>query len=330
MQRYFGLSALITILAVAFVGIYLGPAAAITTLVLVAIEIAFSFDNAIVNAKVLDKLSAMWRQLFQTVGVVIAIIGMRILFPLLIVMFGAHLSMREVIDEALHHPSIYSRHVSAARNAISAFGGGFLLTLAFYFLFDDNRQELWLKNLERQLQRLGGSFWLPPALVAVLVIVIGFLSNDTSQVLRLGLIGVLSYTLLKVLVDIMGKMTPSGTKVYVGWSAFMAFIYLEILDAAFSFDSVLGAFAITDKVILIAVGLGVGAIWVRSLTVFMVKRGTLLTYKYLEHGAHYAILVLAVALLTSIFYNVPNAVTGIVGIGFIAASFYTSNKVMNE
>jgi hypothetical protein len=290
--------------------------------------VAFSFDNAIVNAKVLERLSSVWRHLFLTVGVIIAIVGMRVLFPLVIVMISAHLPLHVVINEALHHPALYSRNVSASHDAIASFGGSFLMTLAFYFLFDDNRQELWLKQIERPLQRIGGSIWLPPVLVIILIAIIAAFSGDSTQVLRLGLIGTISYTLLKLLIDGMAKLTPKGSKMHYGWAGLVAFIYLQLLDAAFSFDSVLGAFAITNKVILIAVGLGIGALWARSLTVFMVKKGTLSSYKYLEHGAHYAILVLAVALLASLFFNVPNGVAGIVGLGIIVASFSTSKAAL--
>jgi hypothetical protein len=329
-MRNFGFSAFITVAAVLAVAGSLGLAAALTTLVLIAIEITFSFDNAIVNAKVLEKLSPLWRRLFLTIGVVIAIIGMRLLFPILIVMFSAHLSFREVINEALHHSGEYGRHLAQAHDAISAFGGGFLLTLALYFLFDDNRAELWLKKIERPLQKIGGPFWLPPAFVAIIVIVLSSFSSDSSQVLRLGLAGAASYSLLNLAIDGLSKLEPAGAKTYVGWAAFLAFIYLQVLDAAFSFDGVLGAFAISNSVILIAIGLGVGALWVRNLTIFMVKRGTLTAYKYLEHGAHYAILVLAAALLASIFIDVPQAISGIVGLGFIAASFVSSRQTLNS
>jgi hypothetical protein len=105
---------------------------------------------------------------------------------------------------------------------------------------------------------------------------------------------------------------------------------LQLLDASFSFDGVLGAFAITDKVLLIALGLGVGAIWVRSITVFLVRKGTLGDYVYLEHGAHYAILVLAAALLISIFVEVPDAITGIVGLGVIGASYISSREALKS
>jgi hypothetical protein len=271
----------------------------------------------------------LWQQLFLTVGMVIAIVGMRLIFPILIVMVTAHLPWRQVINEALHQPALYSNHLAAAHTTIAAFGGAFLLTLALYFLFDDAREVLWLEQLERQLQRLSGNIWLPPLLVAAAVGLAGALAGSSSHtVWHAGLTGVIAYTAVKLLIDGLAKLEPQAQRKYTGWSALLAFVYLEVLDASFSFDGVLGAFAITSKVLLIVFGLGIGAIWVRSLTVFMVRRGTLKAYIYLEHGAHYAILVLAVALLSSIFFNVPQAVIGITGLGVIIASFVASRQAL--
>jgi hypothetical protein len=325
--RYFGFSALVTVAAILAVLITLGPGAALTTVVLIAIEIAFSFDNAIINAKVLERLSPVWQQLFLTVGMVVAILGMRLVFPILIVMTTAHLTWGRVVNDALHHPTIYANHLAVAHAAIAAFGGGFLLTLALYFLFDDAREVLWLTRLERPLQRLGGNIWLPPLLVAVIVGLVGLLvGHGDGTVWRAGLVGVAGYTFIKLFIDGLDRLAGQGSRIYVGWGALLAFVYLQVLDASFSFDGVLGAFAITDKVVLIALGLGVGALWVRSLTVFMVRRGTLRAYRYLEHGAHYAIVVLAAALLASLFFDVPEAVTGIAGLGVIGASFEASRQ----
>jgi hypothetical protein len=327
--RYFGFSALVTIAAILTALIALGPTAAVTVTVLIAIEIAFSFDNAIINAKVLERLSHFWQHLFLTVGIVIAIVGMRLVFPILIVMLTAHLGWNEVIKEALHQPAAYSRHLAGAHTAIAAFGGGFLLTLALYFLFDDEREVLWLERLEKRLQYIGGNIWLPPLVAAVVVGLAGLSSSDASgKIWRAGFTGVIGYVAIKLLIDGLNKLTPESQKNYTGWSAFLAFMYLQLLDASFSFDGVLGAFAITSKVLLIVLGLGVGAIWVRSLTVFMVRRRTLSLYIYLEHGAHYAIMVLAVALLGSLFFNIPDAVTGITGLGVIGASYIASRQVL--
>ena len=160
MLRYFGFSAFLTVAAIVAALVGLGPAAALTVTVLIAIEVAFSFDNAIINAKVLERLSHFWQHLFLTLGIVIAIVGMRLLFPILIVVLTAHLGWHQVIKEALHQPTLYAAHLAHAHIAIAAFGGGFLLTLALYFLFDDEREVLWLERLERRLQRVGGAILL--------------------------------------------------------------------------------------------------------------------------------------------------------------------------
>jgi hypothetical protein len=330
MLRFFGFSVFITIASVIAAWVLLGPAAAITTIILIAIEVSFSFDNAIINAKILAKLSKTWQQLFLTIGMVVAIVGMRFVFPILIVMVTAHLPWGQVIDDALHHPKVYAEHLEKAHVAISSFGGAFLLVLSLYFLFDDEREELWLKRIERPLQRLVGGDFLPPIITAAVVGIVALLSgHEAGEVLRAGLAGTIAYTVIKVMIDWLGRVSGTEkTAHYVGWSAFLAFMYLQVLDASFSFDGVLGAFAITDKVLLIALGLGVGAFWVRSLTVYMVRKGTLGAYVYLEHGAHYAILVLAAALLISIFVEIPDAVTGIAGLGVIYASFIASKQAI--
>ncbi|MDN5861400.1 MAG: DUF475 domain-containing protein, partial [Pseudonocardia sp.] len=91
------------------------------------------------------------------------------------------------------------------------------------------------------------------------------------------------------------------------------------------FDGVIGAFAITTDPILIALGLGlIGAMFVRSLTVYLVRKGTLADYVYLEHGAHWAIGALAVILLVGIGYHVNEIITGLIGVGFIGAAFLSS------
>ena len=133
MLRIFAFSSLLTLAAILTAGLALGPFAALTTLVLIAIEIAFSFDNAVINAKVLARLSRLWQQLFLTIGMVFAIVGMRFVFPIVIVMVTANLPWSQVLDDALHHPETYSRHLESAHLAIAAFGGSFLLALTLYF-----------------------------------------------------------------------------------------------------------------------------------------------------------------------------------------------------
>ena len=294
---------------------------------LIAIEVTFSFDNAIINAKTLGRLSPFWQRLFLTVGIVIAIFGMRIVFPVVLVMITAHLPWHEVLNLALHHPHDYARHLEDAHTSIAAFGGAFLLTLALYFFLDDVRDVLWLKKIERPLRRLAN--WWAPLMIAVVVVGVAAtipLNDEPVKALYAGYLGIATYAALKLAIDGMNRLVGAGQPQthITGVAAFVSFLYLEVLDASFSFDGVIGAFAITSSVLLIAAGLGAGAVWVRSLTVYMVRKGTLDSYKYLEHGAHYTVALLSLLLLASLWFTIPDAVSGGAGLLIIGLALRAS------
>lgn len=310
----------------------LGWNAMLAVLVLILIEITFSFDNAIVNAKILGGLSRIWQKLFLSLGLIIAVLGMRIVFPILIVSLTAHLGWSKTITLALNQPAQYAAALKDAHTAIAAFGGAFLLLLALHFFLDDEREHTWLERIERSLQRMP-SQWFPGAATLLAVVVMAILpaNHEKFATFAAGLSGMVTFGVTRLAMlsmRIVRKKEMHTTAKQTGIAALITFLYLELLDASFSFDSVIGAFAITDKVILIALGLGIGALWVRSLTVLIVRHGTLNEYIYLEHGAHYAILVLALALLLSIVVNTPdpNTPAGIIGVLLIAASFRASRK----
>jgi hypothetical protein len=151
--------------------------------------------------------------------------------------------------------------------------------------------------------------------VLVLVATVVGESNVRQSVLLAGFTGLAVYLAISTLDNLLtGRkiITPTGVKTVVR-NGFIGFLYLEVIDASFSLDGVLGAFAITNKLLLIASGLGIGALYVRSLTVHMLRRGILAKYRYMEHGAHYAIGLLAVLLLVSIKYQIPEFITGLSG-----------------
>ncbi len=100
----------------------------------------------------------------------------------------------------------------------------------------------------------------------------------------------------------------------------VGFIYLEVIDASFSLDGVIGAFAITNQILLIAIGLGIGALYVRTITVHMLHRGVLTSLRFIEHGAHYAIGVLSIIMITSLKFEVPEVITGLAGLSIIITS----------
>jgi hypothetical protein len=330
--RIFAFSGLAT--AAALVGVFVGLGAAGMTIaiILIAVEVAFSFDNAILNAKILSRMSRFWQNMFLTVGAAIAIFGMRIVFPILIVSITASLGWHDVLNLALNHPSEYAEHLEKAHPLISAFGGAFLLMLALHFFVDDSRKVLWFDRPERHLQRLASN-WAPPLIAASVIAAISMLpfNHHKKDTLLAGLLGVAVYALIHFATSYFEKIQERQTRnaaTHTGMAAFISFLYLEILDASFSFDGVLGAFAVTKEVVLIAVGLGVGALWVRSLTIFMVRRGTLNNYRYIEHGAHYTIGILALLLLVSLFYDVPEVIAGAAGLGVIGSSILASRQAM--
>ncbi len=336
LARHFGFSLAVTIAALigSFVG--LGVEAALVMLVLVLVEITFSFENAVINAKVLQTLSLRWRFVFLTIGILIAIVGMRVIFPIAIVVVTAELPWRQVLDLALNNPTLYAERLTDAHHIIAAFGGAFLLMLCLHFFFDSKKEVHWFERFERRLSDWG-KHWLPAFLSVAIILGIAAIpaNHNPGDTIKAGLFGVAVYIAVRGIEHLFAKLNgqsnvPKDGKAVLqtGWAAFATFIYLEILDASFSFDGVIGAFAITQSVVLIAVGLGVGAVWVRSLTVYMVKKDTLSTYKYLEHGAHYTVGVLALVLLLSLFVEVPDVIAGIAGIIFVTAAFVSSRRAI--
>ena len=331
MFRILGFSIFITIAALIVAFLYGGLAAALTTLFLIAVEMAISFDNAIVNAKVLTKLSRFWQQIFLTIGIFIAIFVVRFILPIVIVMLTANLSFGDVFNLALNDTEKYGEKLNEAHTIIAGFGGSFLLALSVYFLLEKDRKVFWIKSIEKPLQKFSGHAWLPPVIVISIILLMSvFVHHDTADFIRAGIFGTLLYTFIKAILDFAERFAPSGKKHITGFPAFLGFMYLELLDASFSLDGVLGAFAITKQVLLIALGLGVGAFWVRSFTIMMVRRGTLTVYKYLDHGAHYAILILSLSLLIGAIVKVPSALIGISCIGVILISFLASKKLNNS
>jgi len=294
------------------------------------LEVAVSFDNAIVNATVLARMSQYWQRLFLTVGILIAAIGMRLLVPLIIVSAGAKISPLHAIDLAYSNPNRYHDVLVAAQPAIAAFGGAFLLMIFLGFVFEE-REETWIGWIERPLMRLGR---LPNA-GQILVLGFAVIAAATAgpgmglKVVVGAVAGLGSYLLVSGAGEVIaeqadadGASRPRAT--VTGRGAFFLFCYLELLDATFSFDSVMGAFSVTLDIALITIGLAIGAAYIRALTVYVVRRGTLEQYRYLEHGAYYAIGLLAVLLMVEVWRDVPDVLTAGAGAALIAAAIFSS------
>ena len=297
------------------------------TLILAVMEVSLSFDNAVVNASVLKHWDKFWKTIFLTVGILVAVFGMRLLFPIVIVALTADMSMTDVINMALNQPKLYSEKLIAHHAEISAFGGMFLLLVFLNFIFDEQEVN-WFGWLERNLARFGkiDAMSVFVALFALMVSLTLVETDKKYAVLVAGVLGILVYLGTNVLSHIIeGADDDDDTPELEGGAVAGAivkggiagFLYLEVLDASFSFDGVIGAFAITNDVIIIMLGLAIGAMFVRSLTLFLVEKGTLDEFVYLEHGAHYAIGALAIIMLLSMKFHIPEIITGLIGVAFI-------------
>ncbi|SEG59682.1 hypothetical protein SAMN04489712_10784 [Thermomonospora echinospora] len=335
--RTFGWSFAVTALGLVAALLYGGPAGLALVAVLAVLEISLSFDNAVVNAKVLDRMSPFWQKIFLTIGIAIAVFGMRLVFPLLIVGITAKLNPIEAIDLAFNDHEAYADRMHEAYPMIAAFGGMFLLMLFLDFVFEE-RADKWLPWLERPLARIGKLDQLSVVVAGgSLAFVAGNFADDPGQVMIAGVLGMVTYILVNGLGELFadggdlgeegegkGGTGPNGLVLATGKAGFFLFLYLEVLDASFSFDGVIGAFAISTDPVVIMLGLGIGAMYIRSLTVFLVRKGTLHEYVYLEHGAHWAIGALAACMLISIGSHVPEWITGGLGAGLIIAAFLSS------
>lgn len=295
--------------------------------VLSVLEVSLSFDNAVVNATVLQDMDEVWRKRFLTWGMVFAVYGMYIFFPLAIVAIAAHMGPIEALKLSLQQPEQYERIVSSAHVGIAGFGGAFLSMVGLKFFFDADKEVHWIGVVERQLARFSA---LPAVEIALLLLCLWGISSampveEALTFLVAGLLGIVTF----IAVDALGtalelreeRLRMAGAVVRSGLGGF---IYLNVLDASFSFDAVIGAFALSNNMVVIALGLSIGAMFVRSMTLMLVRKGTLGEYRYLEHGAFWAIIALGAIMLLSARIEIPESITGLIGAVLIGLSLWWS------
>lgn len=329
--------AIVALIASFFWGLLHGPDAGLSsafsilaiTSILAVMEVSLSLDNAVVNASVLKHLNAFWQKMFLTVGILIAVFGMRLLFPLLIVAVTADMGILEVANMALNEPLEYATKLAEDYASIAAFGGIFLWLVFADFFFSTEQEVKWITPLETVMQHLGGiSKWVLTALLLCFVVVTLPDPNMSKSVLIAGVLGALVYTGIQLLGTVLeyfssdsgnAKLATGAVKTGLG-----GFLYLELLDASLSLDGVLSAFVITSDITVIMIGLAIGAFFVRSLTVYLVNKGTLNEYRFLEHGAMYSIGALSLIMLLSSNFHIPEVITGLIGVFFIAAALLHS------
>lgn len=307
---------------IVLVSVYLwgGVAALLSALLLTILEVTLSFDNAVVNAKVLKQMSPLWQRRFLTWGILFAVFGTRIILPIFIVAVSVALSPLMVALLAFNDPRAYGELLHEAHYIIGSFGGSFLLMVALKYFFDTAKQVHWIVRLEQMLSRWGRVEAIEIGLTLSILLLIGMLIPDHErEIVVSGVVGVILFIIIEAFA---GIFSHPGKEVLQG--GLVMFIYLNILDSAFSLDGVVGAFAISNMLPVIIAGLGIGAYFVRTFTVYMVQHRMLDTLVYLEHGAHWAIFGLAFAMLFGLAIPIPEVVTGLVGLLFIGLSYVSS------
>lgn len=309
-------------------GTLIGMAGVLWIIVILSVlEVSLSFDNAVVNASVLKEMDAVWQRRFLTWGIAFAVFGMRIVFPLAIVAIAAGIGPMQAINLSLNDPAEYERLVNSAHIGIAGFGGAFLAMVGMKFFFNADKDVHWIGTVERSLAKVSA---LPAVEIAILLLALWGISallplEDAHTFLISGLLGLVTFIAVEAISHWL-EMREEAARLSgaIVRSGLGGFLYLNILDASFSFDGVIGAFALSNNMVVIALGLSIGAMFVRSMTVHLVRQGTLAEYRYLEHGAFWAIIILGAIMLVSAVWHIPETITGLIGGVLIALSFWWS------
>lgn len=307
LKKYFTGSIWFTIIALVLSGVvgyvYGGAAMALTyfisAVMLGVLEVCVSLDNAVVNATVLKDMTPKWRHYFITVGMFIAVFGMRLVFPLAIVSIAGGVNPIEALRIALTSPKHYEEIMLSVHTQIMAFGGTFLFLVFTSHFIDHEKETHWIPGIGPLLAKIGkhstARLMIPFIVIAVFS---QFVPNQASFIMP-AIWGGIVYLAVDGLGDL---FEVKDATVGVARAGISSFLYLEVLDASFSFDGVIAAFAITNNFIIIMLGLSIGAMFVRSLTIMLVEKETLSEYRYLEDGAFWGIGWLVITMYLSVLH----------------------------
>ncbi len=295
-----------------------------SAIAIIILELSLSFDNAVVNAVKLANMNQIWRRRFLTWGIVIAVFGMRFVFPLLIVSVFAGISMYDVLILALNNPDEYALHLEHSHYGIASFGSMFLMMLFLGFMFEQGKKIHWLTYPEKLMELIGKIPFAKEIIAFILLGVLQIFLLPEQRVVSMiaGAVGIFLHFGIEFLASAFEE--KESVLKGVASAGFVSFMYLEIIDASFSLDGALGAFALSKDVVIITIGLTVGAIFVRSLTIMLVERNTLDKFPFLQHGAYWAVGALSMIMLYSAVKEVSEFFTAGISVIFILASVVSS------
>lgn len=318
-RKYHTASFIVTILAAIAAFHFYGFAGFLSVLMLGLIETSVSLDNAVFNMTILKNWDDKWRKIFLWVGLPIAVFGMRFVFPLCIVSVAASLGLTETFNLAVNDSAQYGQILQTVHPQIAAFGGMFLLCIAAGFFIDSDKEDHFIPKAEQLFAKI------KYPLVVTGTAMVAFIAGYFQQIVELktvmaAAIGMISYYGLHFLSDKLSDGVADG----VIKQGLIGLLYIELVDASFSLDGVIAAFAVSTNIFIIMLGLGIGAMFVRSFTIQLLDNEKVATLKYLEHGAFWAILTLVGIMFYSMFSHVNEFVAAGAGIFFIGMAVWKS------
>lgn len=281
-------------------------------------EIVSSIDNAIINADVLATMGEKARRWFLLWGLIFAVFVVRGLLPWLIVWATTpSLGLIGALLATFSSDPAVTAAIESSAPVLLIFGGMFLVLLFFHWLFVEEKT----CGLRSEAFFSRQSVWFYAVASILLAVIVWFaLQIDTLM----GFAAVLGSTAFFIVHGFRQNAEVQEARLRrPGMSDFSKIAYLEVLDATFSIDGVIGAFAFTLSVPLILIGNGIGAVVVRELTVRGVDK--IRSYCFLKNGAMYSILVLGTIMLADSFgFHIPTWLSPIATFGIVGYFLYRS------
>ena len=288
-------------------------------------EIITSLDNAIINAEVLGGMSKRAKRWFLTWGILTSVFLVRGLLPFLI-LFATNpkLGISGTLTAAFSKDPRVAEIIQDSSHVLLIAGGVFLIFLFFNWLFLEPK-DFGLRG-ERFFQKQGAWFFAVVSILLTFIVWLAF--KNGHELLQFGaVVGSTAFFIIhgfRTYEEQQEKKLMSG-----GMSDFAKIAYLEVLDASFSIDGVIGAFAFTFAIPLILIGNGLGAIVLRQLTISNIER--IKKYRYLKNGAMYSILILGIIMLLQSFdVHLPEWLSPAATIGIVGAFFIKSHRELNN
>lgn len=282
-------------------------------------------DNAIINAEVLGGMSKRAKRWFLTWGILTSVFLVRGLLPFLI-LFATNpkLGISGTLTAAFSKDPRVAEIIQDSSHVLLIAGGVFLIFLFFNWLFLEPK-DFGLRG-ERFFQKQGAWFFAVVSILLTFIVWLAF--KNGHELLQFGaVVGSTAFFIIhgfRTYAEQQEKKLMSG-----GMSDFAKIAYLEVLDASFSIDGVIGAFAFTFAIPLILIGNGLGAIVLRQLTISNIER--IKKYKYLKNGAMYSILILGIIMLLQSFdVHLPEWLSPAATIGIVGAFFIKSHRELNN